>query len=217
MANLRIINRTEDLVNLALFCESGHDRREPTIVWRFFTPPPGGEVVIAMSKRFDLLARYATDEAHSERLDAETASVSFDQPSAAFSLVPMTDAEGRACAAKLEPRIDSQVAGELRVFNEYGHGAAIDIAQSGDTMLRTRVVWPGGLVIESTTWSLYLALVQSFARKGDRVLPLNRDSWISVDAGDTVTISGSMWFGYDVNVDHHGADAANEAPSEAST
>lgn len=200
MANLRILNRTDELVRVALFRESGSDGRQPILVWRLAAPPPGGASTIEISKRFEVRARYSIDDAYPERMDTETAPALFDQPSAAFTLSAITDAQGHALGATLRPDAENVVAGQLRVLSEFGRGVEIVIAQSGDNLFQPSVVWPGSLLIEKIPWSLYLAVAQPFTRKGDRVPSMTRDNWTPVDAGKQVTITGSKWFGYRLSV-----------------
>jgi hypothetical protein len=197
MAHVTLINRTNEMVRLALFMAPVLNPNLGSIAWKIASPPPGGSTVIEIPDDFAVLARYSSDPANPSRLDTETAAVAFTEYTASFAIEGEASGDGQATGAVIRQLFTDLVMNEVRVVNHYPIGVELSILKGGNPIHAPQVLWPGGMLMEDLRGSIHVAVVSQFAVAGGRLVQEEISmTRIDVLPGDTLVVTGSMWTGY---------------------
>ncbi len=202
MAQITIVNDTEEVVRIAIYKKPVLVPTLDTIAWQIIEPPPnGGQTIVQIPSDYEAYANYSFNE--SERADPDagnrTRIVSFSESTARFVVAGASGQDPRASAATLTQVFTGLVQNEVRMDNQFSTGVWGHITKDGDDIYAPQVIWPGGVRMEDIRGSLYLAVVAQFDYKGARLV----DEEISLTETEvleesTATVSGSMWAGYDI-------------------
>lgn len=197
MAHVTLINRTNEMVRLALFMAPVLNPNLGSIAWKIASPPPGGSTVIEIPDDFAVQARYSSDPANPSRLDTETAAVAFTEYTASFAIEGEASGDGQAAGAVIRQLFTDLVMNEVRVVNHYPIGVELSILKGGDPIHAPQVLWPGGMLMEDLRGAIHVAVVSQFAVAGGRLVQEEISmTRIDVLPGDTLVVTGSMWTGY---------------------
>ncbi|MGN6151535.1 MAG: hypothetical protein ACTHOH_05925 [Lysobacteraceae bacterium] len=197
MAHLTLVNRTNEMVRLALFMAPVLDPTLGSIAWKIAAPPPGGSATIEIPDDFALQARYSSDPANPSHLDTETAVVAFSEFTASFAIEGEASTDGKAGGAVIRQLFTDLVLNEVRVVNRYPIGVELSILKGGNPIHAPQVLWPGGMLMEDLRGAIHVAVVSQLAMAGGRLVQEEIGmTRIDVLPGDTVVVTGSMWTGY---------------------
>lgn len=197
MAHVTLVNRTNEMVRLALFMAPVHDPNLGSIAWMIAEPPPGGSTTIEIPDDFAVQARYSSDPANPSHLDTETAAVAFAESTASFAIEGIASGDGQATGAVIRQLFTDLVMNEVRVVNHYPIGVELSILRGGRPIHAPQVLWPGGMWMEDVRGSIHVAVVSQFAVAGERLVQEEISmTRIDVQPGDTLAVTGSMWTGY---------------------
>jgi hypothetical protein len=197
MSKITLINRTDEVVRLALFRMPLLRPTLATIAWRIASPPPGGSTIVDMPASLAVQARYSGDPGNPPSLDTSTAAVVFDETTAAFTIDSVVSQDGRTTGAVIARKFTDLVMNEVRIVNNYGIGVEVSILGDGDPIYAPQVVWPGGLLMEDIRSPIYVAVVSDFTYKGQRLVQAEFSlTQTEAPAGGTLVLTGSMWTGY---------------------
>ncbi|GAA4802298.1 hypothetical protein [Lysobacter hankyongensis] len=197
MAKITLINRTDEMVRLALFIAPVLNPNLAAIAWKIVSPPPGGSTTVNIPPDFAVQARYAGDPSRPSELDTTTATVAFAETTAAFSIDSITSEDRQATGAVIHQIFTDLVVNEVRIANRFPIGVEVSILKGGDPIYPPQVVWPGGILMEDVRGSISVAVVSQFATRGQRLvqeeISLSRTEVID---GGTLQVTGSQWTGY---------------------
>lgn len=197
MAHVTLVNRTNEMVRLALFMAPVLNPNLGSIAWMIASPPPGGSSVIEIPDDFAVQARYSSDPANPSHLDTETAAVAFAEFTASFAIEGVASGDAQATGAVIRQLFTDLVMNEVRVVNRYPIGVELSILKGGNPIHAPQVLWPGGMLMEDLRGSIHVAVVSQFAVAGERLVQEEISmARIDVLPGDTVVVTGSMWTGY---------------------
>lgn len=197
MAKITLINKTDEMVRLALFMAPVLNPNLATIAWKIVSPPPGGSTTVNIPPDFAVQARYAGDPSRPSELDTTTAAVAFAETTAAFSIDSITSEDRQITGAVIHQIFTDLVMNEVRVFNRYPIGVEVSILKGGDPIYPPQVVWPGALLMEDVRGSIFVAVVSQFTTKGQRLLQEEFSlTQAEVLDGGTLQVTGSQWTGY---------------------
>lgn len=197
MSKITLINKTDEMVRLALFMSPVLNPNLATIAWKIVSPPPGGSTTVNIPPDFAVRARYSGDPSNPSELENTTAAVAFAETTAAFSVESIVSEDRQAVGAVIHQVFTDLVMNEVRVANHFSIGAEVSILKGGDPIYPPQVVWPGGLLMEDVRGSIYVAVVSQFTTKGQRLVQeefsLTRTELLE---GGTLQVTGSQWVGY---------------------
>lgn len=197
MAKITLINRTDEMVRLALFMAPVINPNLAAIAWKIVSPPPGGSTTVNIPPDFAVQARYSSDPSNPSDLENTTAAVAFAETTAAFSIDSITSEDRQATGAVIHQIFTDLVVNEVRVANRFPIGVEVSILKGGDPVYPPQVVWPGGILMEDVRGSISVAVVSQFATRGQRLvqeeISLSRTEVID---GGTLQVTGSQWTGY---------------------
>lgn len=197
MAKITLINRTDEMVRLALFMAPVINPNLAAIAWKIVSPPPGGSTTVNIPPDFAVQARYSSDPSNPSDLENTTAAVAFAETTAAFAIDSIESQDRQATGAAIHQIFTDLVANEVRVFNRHAIGVEVSILKGGDPIYRPQVVWPGGLLMEDVRGSVFVAVVSQFTTRGQRLVQEEISlSQTEVLDGGTLQVSGSQWTGY---------------------
>lgn len=197
MSKITLINKTDEMVRLALFMTPALNPNLATIAWRIVSPPPGGSTTVDIPADFAVQARYSGDPSNPSNLENTTAAVAFAETTAAFSVDSIVSQDRQATGAVIHQEFNDLVLNEVRVANHYPIGVEVSILKDGDPIYPPQVVWPGGLLMEDVRGSISVAVVSQFTTKGQKLVQeefsLTRTEVLD---GGTLLVTGSQWVGY---------------------
>jgi hypothetical protein len=197
MSQITLINRTNELVRLAIFRQSVLNPTLASIAWKVAAPPPGGSQTIEIPAGFDVVARYSSNPSNPADLSCSTAPVAFTETTARFTINAVTSQDGMTSGAVITQSFEELVLNEVRVFNTYGIGCEVSIRKAGDALYAPQVVWPGAMLMEDVRSAMFVAVVAQFTRSGQRLvqeeISLTQTELLE---GGVLTVTGSMWTGY---------------------
>ncbi len=197
MSKITLINRTDEMVRLALFRMPVLRPTLAAIAWKIVSPPPGGSTSVNLPSDFAVQGRYSGDPSNPANLDTTTATVAFAETTAAFSIDAIASEDRQATGAVIHQTFTDLVLNEVRVVNHYPIGVEVAILSDGDPIYGPQVVWPGGLLLEDIRSPIYVAVVSQFAAKGQRLVQEEFDlTRTEVLDGGSLVVTGSMWKGY---------------------
>lgn len=201
MAKITLINRTEEMVRLALFMMPVQDPTLASIAWRIALPPPGGSTTIEIPDDFAVQARYSSDPAHPSHLDAATAAVAFSESTACFSIEAAPADDRQATGAVVRQLFVDLVLNEVRIANHYPLGVEVSILKDGDPIFPPQVVWPGALLMQDIRCPIHVAVVsQALVGGGKLVQEEIGPALVELPLGGTLEVAGSQWTGYALTV-----------------
>ncbi|MFZ5638654.1 MAG: hypothetical protein ACOY82_18925 [Pseudomonadota bacterium] len=197
MSQITLINRTDEVVRLALFRMPVLRPTLDAIAWRIASPPPGGSTIVELPSSLAVRGRYSGDPGNPSLLDTSTAAVAFDETTAVFSIDSVASQDRRTTAAVITQKYTDLVMNEVRIFNNYGIGVEVSILGDGDPIYAPQVVWPGGLLLEDVRSPIHVAVVAGFTFKGQRMVQ-EEFSQTQTEAlpGGVLVLTGSQWKGY---------------------
>jgi hypothetical protein len=197
MAHVTLVNRTNEMVRLALFMAPVVNPTLGSIAWMIAEPPPGGSAMIEIPDDFAVQGRYSSDPANPSHLDTATAAITFTESTATFAIEGAASADGQATGAVIRQLFTDLVMNEVRVVNHYPIGVELSILRGGRPIHSPQVLWPGGMWMEDIRGSIHVAVVSQLAMAGERLVQEEISmSQIDVQPGDTLAVTGSMWTGY---------------------
>lgn len=200
MAHVTLVNRTNEMVRLALFMAPVANPNLATIAWRIAEPPPGGSTTIEIPDDFAVQARYSSDPANPSHLDTETAAVAFAESTASFAIEGVASGDGQATGAVIRQLFTDLVMNKVRIVNHYPIGVELSILKDGSP-IHEQVVWPGGIWMEDLRGSIHVAVVSPFAMAGGRLVQEEiSQSQVDVLPGHVVEVRGSVWTGFALSV-----------------
>ena len=197
MTHVTLVNKTNEMVRLALFMAPVRDPTLSTIAWKIVSPPPGGSATIEIPEDFAVMARYSSDPANPSHLDTETAAVAFTEFTATFSVEGAASEDGQATGAVIRQLFTDLVMNEVRVVNHYPIGVELSILKDGSPIHAPQVLWPGALFMEDIRGSIHVAVVSQFAMAGERLVQEEISlTQTELPPNGTLVVTGSMWTGY---------------------
>ena len=201
MTHVTLVNRTNEVVRLALFMAPVLNPTLDTIAWKVVSPPPGGSTVIEIPDDFAVLARYSRDPANPSELDMQTAAVAFAEFTANFAIEGATSVDGRAIGAVIRQQFTDLVMNEVRVVNHYPIGVELSILKDGSPIHAPRVLWPGAMSMEDIRGAIHVAVVSQFVFAGERLVQEEIGlTQVELPPNGTLVVTGSMWTGYTLSV-----------------
>jgi hypothetical protein len=197
MQSVKLINRTNEMVRLALFKRPVLRPTLDAIAWKIVSPPPGGSVTVNIPDQFGVQARYSGNPGDPSNLDSQTPVLPFAETTAAFSIDGVTSQDRHATGVVITQRFDDLTMNEVRVINRYGLGVEVSMLLDGDPIFAPQVVWPGGLFMEDIRGGIYVAVVALFTARGQRLVQAEYGlTQTELPVGGTLLVTGSMWTGY---------------------
>jgi hypothetical protein len=197
MSKITLINKTDEMVRLALFMRPVLNPNLATIAWKVASPPPGGSTTVNIPSDFAVQASYSDDPSNPSNLQNTTAPVAFAETTAAFSIDSITSQDRRATGAVIHQVFTDLTLNEVRVINNYPIGVEASILKDGDPIYPPQVIWPGGLLMEDVRGSIHVAVVSQFTTKGQRLVQEEFSlTQTEVLEGGTLQVTGSQWKGY---------------------
>lgn len=201
MTHVTLVNRTNEVVRLALFMAPVLNPTLDTIAWKVVSPPPGGSTVIEIPDDFAVRARYSRDPANPSELDMQTAAVAFAEFTANFAIEGATSADGRAIGAVIRQQFTDLVMNEVRVVNHYPIGVELSILKDGSPIHAPQVLWPGAMSMEDIRGAIHVAVVSQFVFAGERLVQEEIGlTQVELPPNGTLVVTGSMWTGYALSV-----------------
>lgn len=198
MTHVTLINRTNEMVRLALFMAPVLNPTLSSIAWKIASPPPGGgSATVEIPPDFAVMARYSSDPANPSHLDTETAAVAFTEFTATFSVEGAASEDGQATGAVIRQLFTDLVMNEVRVVNHYPIGVELSVLKDGSPIHAPQVLWPGALFMEDIRGSIHVAVVSQFAMAGERLVQEEISlTQTELPPNGTLVVTGSMWTGY---------------------
>jgi hypothetical protein len=201
MSHVTLINRTNEMVRLALFMTPIIDPNLGSIAWKIAAPPPGGSMTIDIPDEFAVQARYSSDPANPSHLDTATAAVAFSEFTASFVVEGAASADGQATGAVIRQLFTDLVMNEVRVVNHYPIGVELSILKDGSPIHAPQVLWPGAMAMEDLRGAIHVAVVSQSAMAGGRLVQEEIGlTQAELPPNGTLTVTGSMWTGYALSV-----------------
>lgn len=201
MTHVTLINKTNEMVRLALFMAQVQTPTLSTIAWKIVSPPPGGSTVIELPPDFAVQARYSSDPANPSQLDTETAAVAFAEFTASFAIEGVASGDAQATGAVIRQQFTDLVMNEVRVANHFPIGVELSILKDGSPIHAPQVLWPGAMFMEDIRGSIHVAVVSQFATAGERLVQEEISlTQTELPTNGTLVVTGSMWTGYALSV-----------------
>lgn len=204
MASLTFINKTTgpEVVRIALYKKPVANPDLNTIAWKIVSPPPsGGSTLVTIPEYYEAFATYSLDATERQDPNAgnKTQVLKFGENTARFIIGSETSQDQRSTAATIVQTFDNLVLNEIIMENKFGTGVWSHITMDGDEVYPPQVLWPSAKRMEDTRSTYYVAVVAQFVNKGTRLVDAEISATeTSVLEGDTITVQGSMWTGYQI-------------------
>ena len=204
MAQITILNGTNELVRIAIYKKPVLQPTLATIAWQIIAPPPGGQTVVPIPEDYQVYAEYSLDPSNPDPTSPtatvnQTNTVQFDEMTARFQLQSVTSQDKRASGAYITQVFNDLQLNEVRLENNFGLGVLSHIQKDGQDIYAPQVLWPGAVRIEDVRSTLYLAAVGQFVYQGSRLVDEEiQMTETPILEGGTALVTGSMWKGYSI-------------------
>jgi hypothetical protein len=206
MSQIILRNGTQELIHVAIFRKPTRHPNLGSFAWMVVSPPPAGQSVVAIPQYYEVYVNVPTtpEERTDPNSGARTPAISISDFTSRFRVQ-----EEAGDTVSLVQAEEGLVPGELRIDNLAGVGVWTHIQQNGVDIYRPQALAPGSsfLAAQPST-PFYLAVVSGSSREGSLLSEVEiSTTTIPILPGQTATVTGSVWSGYEIEVEHGDTDA----------
>lgn len=202
MATVKLVNQTRENIKLAIFKKPYRSASLKLIAWTVEAlPGGGGNKELNIPTNYQAYINYSKDPGEREDPNGgtKTAPISIDVQTARFEVIEEPTNDNQASVSTLKRVFTDLVGNEIQIENQASFGVWGHILLAGQDVYPPQIITPGRTLMEDVRSPLYVAVIDEFIFKGDliKVEELS-SSPVEILTGDTVTINGSKWNGYEI-------------------
>lgn len=205
MHEITVLNDTAELIRVAIFRKPTRHPHVGSLAWKVLSPSPnGGRSVVAIPDDYQVFV--SIPGSPEEQIDADAGSrtpvLSIHDFTSRFRVEPGDGGSG--APVSLIQVHKGLVPGELRIDNDAEVGVWSHIQQDGVDIYRPHALAPGSSFLAAQPATpFYLAVIGGSSSEGC----LLAGEEISTTAtpilpGQSATVTGSVWSGYEIEVQH---------------
>jgi hypothetical protein len=202
MSQIIFKNNSKEPVRLAMYKKYDAQPDLRTIAWKSFAVSPnGGTYPITIPESYEAYASYSTDLVDRENPYAgiRTGRIAFTENTAHFLIDGVEDQDGAFDVPAISQVFTNMVVSQVRMDNNCNMAVWSHVTQGGTEIFAPRLIPPKGHRSEDLRATYYVAVVADFVEVGSCMLDADFCCpEAAVSDGQTVTISGSRWYGYEV-------------------
>lgn len=184
--------------------DNGIHQNLNTITWHnFAVSPNGGTVAVDVPETYEAFVSYAIDPA--DRDDSQglnqTCRLPFSELTARFKVGTANTQDLEKTAPEITQVFTDLMINQVRIDNHYSDGVWSHITQGGKEIFPPQVISPRAHRIEDLRATFYVAVIDRFVENGTRLVDAEFSSEeMPILVGQTVTVTGSKWKGYELKV-----------------
>ena len=183
--NLTLINHTEEFVRIAIFKQRYKAPRLNTVAWKIENPDhKGGACVVAIPTDFVIFVSSG---------ECATQKITINANEAKFVVQGASTSDGADTTITLEGPLPAVATNQINIENLAQTCVSTHIQKGGSDIYPSQQLAYGQTHEEDVRPSLYLAVINEFVHKGDRLVDADiSTSPFEALGGDTVVLTGAI-------------------------
>jgi len=197
-ASITIFNKSESMPRIAVYQKSFLRPSLGLVAWQIAAPIREGSCQIDLPSTYEVYLSWGDPDDPGR--GCRTGDCTIDSFTAAFNVVPVATDDRRLTVPSLVP-VAPQNPNEIDINNVSGQWVWAHVTKDGDDVYMPEILTPGMTYMVDVRPTYYLAVVNEFLRKGDRLVEAEHsNAGTAILPGQSVTVTGSRLTGFALSV-----------------